>query len=70
MKKIRNSASSVRFAHGDAYGRDSAGIPQEVRSRSFTTNVRQLRFTLRISNFSPLQPPPTTPEEFELYYDV
>jgi hypothetical protein len=45
-------------------------IPQEIRSRSFTTNVRQLRFTLRIGNFSPLQPPPTTPVEFELHYDV
>ena len=34
------------------------------------TNVHQLRFTLRIGNFSPPQPPPTTPGEFELYYDV
>ena len=34
------------------------------------TNVRQPRFTLRTGNFSPLQPPPTTPGEFELYYDV
>src|SRR5215207_9526398 len=61
MKKTRNSAISVRSEHGPCV--DSAGIPQEIRLRSFMTNVRQLRFTLRIGNFSPLQPPPTTPGE-------
>jgi hypothetical protein len=49
---------------------DSAGIPQKIRQRPFTTNVRQLSFTLITGNFGPHQPPPTTPGEFELYYDV
>jgi hypothetical protein len=59
-----------RSARVHAYERDSAGIPQEIRQSSFTTNVRQPGFTLRIGNFSSLQPRPTTPGEFELYYDV
>src|SRR5688500_7756784 len=59
MKKPAIRLSPFVLNTGYAYGRDSAGIPQEV--------VHDQRpptpFTLRIGNFSPLQPPPTTPVE-------